>query len=192
MNKKNITFILIVLVIAGLYYFLFYKNNTRSLIYNSPQNKEEQQVSTTTPLEPLNIPNDWKTYSNSEWGIAFAYPKEWSIEEIKLTEYEKARSFSKDPVGIITKVILNSADYEVQISRKNPADFTEYPYVKSELLIDDHKANSYLRDEVKGYLQFISLDDGSKNSPYLFQIGSKTNYKKVISDFLNTIRLVNR
>ena len=95
MEKKNLLILILsfaALVIVGSL-FVFFQNQgagtapfvvgTKPSIQTTPTIQTPQTFSTVPTTPASQIPKDWETYRNEEFGFAFDYPGEWDLRENK-------------------------------------------------------------------------------------------------------------
>ena len=90
-NKPKMNTILLVIIIILLGAILFYlvlnkpKSGDNSVVSNSPQenqnnqlNPSDQKNNVISQNDTVQIPGDWKTFTDSQYGFSFQYPSTWN------------------------------------------------------------------------------------------------------------------
>lgn len=80
MKKIIITFVILLAVLAG----VFYLKSQNGTVANNPTNSPTPSPSASpTPSNIVsNVPSDWKTYKNQSFGFELKYPNEWQYKPV--------------------------------------------------------------------------------------------------------------
>ncbi len=180
MNKKIL--ILIVLILVGISYYLFSQNiftANNSIINQVSDNSSDQLI-------PNNVPDGWKTYSNTEWGMAFAYPKEWVLSEKRLTSEEKEETFNSNPVGTLMNIQVNGNGYSTNFNKSGRGFGQEgVTYSHPEYIVNGNITRTWENTD-NGLFLVVSTDSGCNNIS-IFAENKNSTSKETINKILNSI-----
>jgi len=182
MNKKIL--ILIILVLIGVSYYIFSQN-----IFTKNSSMNNEVASNSDELVPNNTPEGWKNYSNTEWGIAFAYPTNWSILEAGGNQSiranpEKGEKLSQDQ---LVGIILEGENYTLSLSRKGRGIGPEgVVYTHPEYIVNGSTARTWENID-KGLFLVVSTDSGCNNISFFVENKNSTS-KEVINKILNSVK----
>lgn len=155
---------------------------------DEPQISEKTKESVTTsiaadnaPSSPTlfakNVPDGWSTHYNEELGVAFAYPFEWNLEEMR---HEHNGSFGA--------VLVEGDGYRISVSspeRGFEQAGTEYRTVEYE--VSGNEARAWYTDSGDGFRLVVSVQGCEIPPPTFFIEHENTTTLDVIDQLLDTV-----
>lgn len=86
------------------------KNNTTESAQQSPDELKKTESSAELKIDTVDIPSDWKKYTNETYGFSFRYPTDFSVNENKLAN-------SLDKAEYVVQAVKKGANggYEIRL-----------------------------------------------------------------------------
>ena len=117
MEKKNILILILSFATLAIVGSLFYSQNKGAMNAPFVVNQPPIETPPTVPTTPTSqIPKDWKTYENKEFGFAFDYPGEWAVKE----DSSMLRTYAPLHISFYNKVSGGTIDVLVLSEKFNP------------------------------------------------------------------------
>lgn len=132
-----------------------------------PTGAVSEEDETRTEIQPLFVPEGWKTYSNNQWGIALAYPALWRLVTTPYT------------------ISMRGDDYDIHVGIAGTG-LPDEAWTHPEYFIDGETANTWQAGSRKtgdGY-QLIIVARG-----FQFWIFTPDKSKEVSDQILSTVNL---
>lgn len=159
-------------------------------ISGTPEQVEQAKVSQKNlNIKPTEVPDGWSIYRSEDFGVTFAYPSSWTVQEQRVTEESNRRTGSRMPVGKLLRTIFTGDGYIFILNRdghglEDDSGQTTYAYVH--YVVDGLTARAFENQKGPGYSQSIAVDGSGVY--VLFSIISQNSKSKEIPDkILSTV-----
>ncbi len=174
MNKKNLVYIILALVIVFgiIFFFLQYLNN-------------KQNLAVFQPIQTVHVPSDWVAYNSSEWGISFKYPPTWKIIEHKVDEAYNKSAQANLPIGQLYQINLKGDNYTFIVDREG-SGLPDTNYTHPDYVIDGHIAKTFENDTETGFSLYLGVVPATRWYRFIISNPSSKS-KEVIDQILSTI-----
>lgn len=185
-----ILIVLGVVVIAGGFftYWNVYRNRGAVTLNVSPTPtvSTAKKSPSASPTTSPSIPADWQTYTNSEYGFSFKYPKDWILSSDNLS--------SSNATGGRAKLTISKSDNEkIEIIGNFEGGFEDAAYFYSaeisngKIVVTDRKAN-------EGSANYVALNvlnitqDKWINILFYYPTDNKTDALNIFDQILSTFQ----
>ncbi len=190
-SKPAIIFLIALIALLAVYINLTFRVSNNQIAL--PLNNDEKIAPTTTDSnnsgikevkkapEPKFIPESWKIYKNADWGIAFAYPSNWTMD----IGFESEGRLGLLMEGDGYAFAVNTGDREL-----SNIDWTHPQY-----FIGDKEAQTWQADRsdgVNGYRIVLRVQLPGRPMPFIFGALTPDKSKEISDKILATINFSNK
>ncbi len=159
-------------------------------ISGTPEQVEQAKVSQKNlNIKPTEVPDGWSIYRSEDFGVTFAYPSSWTVQEQRVTEESNRRTGSRMPVGKLLRTIFTGDGYIFILNRDGHGledDSGKHVYTNSQSLVGGLPAIVFENQTATGFSQSISVQ-GNETYVVFGVMSEKSKLEEPINKILSTV-----